>query len=281
MFTALPFFFSSVLQIDRFRAISVSALHPSSPSPPHPAPHRAEGPQGGGEKTTPQESGRADSNPQSHPHRRAAEKTHISPPGAGKEAGGTIPSSSLPQTRQFEVSPGSTIPSPLPPCETNSKTFVTYLHISHVYIYVYIQCSLLHVHILPNCMTSKVPTISQSFRSPFSKTRFKNETKQINIFLHLLMSVFSHLLICISLLIKHEAQHQTHLTRINIFQHAGWPAGRGPFSSLKTRNGTPFGSLFGPIGRSGGSKFRRGSQISTPFLGLSPPLLGGQKNIRV
>ena len=93
VFTALPFFFSSVLQIDRFRAISVSALHPSSPSPPHPAPHRAEGPQGGGEKNhTPGRAGGRTPTHRAAPHRRAAEKTHGSPRRAEKQAGGTIPS---------------------------------------------------------------------------------------------------------------------------------------------------------------------------------------------
>ena len=77
-------------------------------------------------------------------------------------------------------------------------------------------------------------------------------------------------------------------------QHSGPPSRRkrtkqsqtarpGPLSSLKTRNGSPFGSLFcrnGPSGRSGRSKFRRGSQISSPFLGLSS-LFGEVKNGKV
>ena len=49
---------------------------------------------------------------------------------------------------------------------------------------------------------------------------------------------------------------------IEFERNAGWPAGPGPFSSLKLGM-VPFWSPFsvgmGPFGRSGGSKFRRGT----------------------
>ena len=51
--------------------------------------------------------------------------------------------------------------------------------------------------------------------------------------------------------------------------NAGWPARPGPFSFLKTRNGVGMG----PFERSGSSKFRCGSHISSPLL----PFLGVKK----
>ena len=43
----------------------------------------------------------------------------------------------------------------------------------------------------------------------------------------------------------------------------------------------PFPVGMGPFGRSGGSKFRCGSQIPSSFLGLSPSLFCGVKNVKV
>ena len=63
---------------------------------------------------------------------------------------------------------------------------------------------------------------------------------------------------------------------IQMTRNTGWPASCGPLS-LKTRNGLPCGRFsvgVSPFGRSGWTKFRRGSQISSPFLGLSAPSLG-------
>ena len=57
--------------------------------------------------------------------------------------------------------------------------------------------------------------------------------------------------------------------------HTGLAASTGPFSSPKKTEWPPFWGPFsvgmGTSGRSGGSKFRRGTLISIPFLGLGPP----------
>ena len=65
--------------------------------------------------------------------------------------------------------------------------------------------------------------------------------------------------------------------------NTGWPASPAPYVSQNSEwlpFWPPFSVGMDSFGRSGGSKFRCGSQISSPFLGLSPPVWGS-KNIKV
>ena len=78
--------------------------------------------------------------------------------------------------------------------------------------------------------------------------------------------------------VRHDLIRVTGISYVNIW-FVSW-GGRlvlGPLRLPKTRNGLPVGPPFlvgmGPFGRSGGSKFRRGTLISIPFLDLDPSLL--------
>ena len=88
---------------------------------------------------------------------------------------------------------------------------LTCIHISQIYIIFK------NVHILPNCMTSTVPSISLSFKCP---TRKAILTKQINIFgaplKNVVSMVFRNKFTFPSH--KHDAQHRKHLTKRTHFK---------------------------------------------------------------